>query len=204
MKHDSIASLHAVLAWLDRKPTPVSLERCRTYAELLVTEGIPAGAIGPNEADRIWSRHVADSVCFAAVARGDDWLDVGTGAGLPGIPIACCFPETRVTLLDRSGRRVDLLRRWVRILELDNVDIVESDIGHYTIQHDIVCFRGSQRLEPAIATTHRLASVAGVFGLSHAGGESADLDAATVDLVDVVVVPPSVLDTGVTLLRITV
>ena len=60
-------------------------------------------------------------------APPDEVLDVGTGVGLPGIPLAILFPETMVTLLDRGGRRVRLLHRAVRVLGLPNVVIAQGD-----------------------------------------------------------------------------
>jgi len=192
-------ALHNVLTWVDRPYADDAFDRCRRLAGLLIEEGITAGAIGPHEADRVWSRHILDSVCFAAAGAGTTWLDVGTGAGLPGLPMALCYPELEMTLLDRSGRRLDLVRRWSRILELENVSVVEGDIADYDDRHDTLCFRGSLQLDAARTATRRHATSVGVFGLSHIG-RAPPPDA---DDVEVIVVPRSVLDTGVTLLRIT-
>lgn len=200
VKHGDHATLEAVLRWVAKTADRRALERCAQYAELLVSEGIPAGAIGPNEAHRVWSRHVLDSVCFAAGGVGTDWLDVGTGAGLPGIPLACCYPDLELTLLDRSGRRVDLLRRWIRVLELDNVNIVQGDVDTYERRHETLCFRGSLTLDAARITTRRLARNVGVFALSHSGQGTTETPPDDTGLIRV---PLRVLDTGVLLLRIT-
>ncbi|MDQ1673534.1 MAG: rRNA (guanine527-N7)-methyltransferase, partial [Frankiaceae bacterium] len=61
----------------------------RRYAELLATEGLTRGLLGPREADRIWDRHLVNSVVLSeVVAEGAHVVDVGSGAGLPGIPLA--------------------------------------------------------------------------------------------------------------------
>lgn len=101
-----------------------------TYRDWLISEALPAGGIGPREADRVESRHVADSLVFAAFlpSDADQVWDLGSGVGLPGIPLAICRPQTEFRLIDRSGRRVNLLKRAVRILGLTNCVVVESDV----------------------------------------------------------------------------
>ena len=99
------------------------------YADWLITEAVPAGGLGPREGERLWQRHIGDSLTFAAGWSDvpPEILDVGTGVGLPGIPLAVLFPDTMVTLLDRGGRRVRLVHRAVRILDLPNVVIAKGD-----------------------------------------------------------------------------
>ncbi len=129
MKHPST---ERVLDWLGA--TDVEWELLETYARWLTTEGIPGGALGPSEAERLWQRHIDDALSFAAgfeTPPGELW-DIGSGAGLPGLPLAILFPETAVTLLDRSGRRCALLRRVTRMLQLPNVSVVQGafeDVG---------------------------------------------------------------------------
>ena len=77
------------------------------YVEILASRGIDWGLIGPREADRLWERHVLNSLAVEAfVPLGARVLDVGSGAGLPGIPLALVRPDVTVTLLE------PLLRRW--------------------------------------------------------------------------------------------
>lgn len=199
VKHNLDPLLRA-LDWIGETYHQDAVERCRHFADLLVTEGIPAGAIGPNEASRVWDRHIVDSVCFAAGAEGIDWLDVGSGGGLPGIPLALCYPQAQLTLLDRSGRRTDLLSRWLAVLRLDNAVVMTGDIDAYEDSHDTLLFRGSLRLDRAIATVTRLEARSGVFGFSHGVGSS---PLPSTQNVTTIPVPDTVLDTGVTLLRIT-
>ncbi len=102
------------------------------YRDWLVSEALPAGGIGPGEAVRIDRRHIADSLLFAApmLESPDEVWDLGSGAGLPGIPLAILFPKTPVVLIDRSSRSVDLMRRVVRILDLPNVRVEHREIDH--------------------------------------------------------------------------
>lgn len=77
------------------------------YVEILTSRGIEWGLIGPREADRLWDRHVLNSLAIEPfVPAGARVLDVGSGAGLPGVPLALARPDVTVTLLE------PLLRRW--------------------------------------------------------------------------------------------
>ena len=93
------------------------------FGRWLADEGVESGGVGPIEGPRIVDRHLADSLVFAGVwgATPSRVLDVGSGVGLPGIPLAITHPLTDVTLLDRSGRRCRLARRVVRILGLSTI-----------------------------------------------------------------------------------
>jgi 16S rRNA (guanine527-N7)-methyltransferase len=94
------------------------------YAELLCTAGIERGLIGPREAERIWDRHVFNSVALAPVIpAGVTVVDLGSGAGLPGIPIALARPDLNVILVEPMARRVAFLRDCVAALDLPRVDI---------------------------------------------------------------------------------
>jgi 16S rRNA (guanine527-N7)-methyltransferase len=92
---------------------------CR-YAELLCGEGVLRGVIGPREAPRIWSRHLLNGAALAElVPQQARVLDVGSGAGLPGIPLALARPDLDVTLVEPLARRVAFLEEVVATLELD-------------------------------------------------------------------------------------
>ncbi len=80
------------------------------YADLLATVGIERGLIGPREADRIWDRHLLNSAVVAElVPDGAVVVDVGSGAGLPGIPLALARPDLRVELVEPLLRRTTWL-----------------------------------------------------------------------------------------------
>ena len=129
------------------------ISRLTEYRHWLLTEGVGAGGIGPNEKDRIDNRHIGDSLLFAAgfATSPTEVLDVGSGVGLPGIPLSIMMPETGFTLLDRSGRRVDLMRRVSRVLDLPNVEVVQGDIADWETTVDGIVSRAS--LSPELATT---------------------------------------------------
>lgn len=90
------------------------------YVEHLATSGIERGLIGPRERDRLWDRHVLNSAVLAEVVPSDaKVVDVGSGAGLPGIPLALARPDLRIVLIEPLARRVDWLDEVIADLGLD-------------------------------------------------------------------------------------
>jgi 16S rRNA (guanine527-N7)-methyltransferase len=129
-------------------------QQVRRYAELLVTLGIERGLIGPREADRIWARHLFNSVAPATLIRpGACVVDLGSGAGLPGIPIALARPDLNVVLVEPMARRVAFLRECVAELDLTSVQI------HYGRAPDDVP-RGDVVVARAVAALPELAAMA--------------------------------------------
>ena len=95
-------------------------EEVDRYAQILATWGIERGLVGPKEGDRIWERHIANCIPLTTlIPEGVSVLDIGSGAGLPGIVIALARPDLRVTLLEPLQRRVDFLIEVVAELGLD-------------------------------------------------------------------------------------
>lgn len=135
----------------------------RRYEKWLGEEAVPSGAIGPKEMRDLERRHIADSLVFAGVWSGfpDRLADIGSGAGLPGIPLAITHPEVGVSLIDRSGRRCRLLRRVVRVLNLENVEVLQADAAELQEAWPVVTAR-------AVASPAELARVAS--GLVESGG----------------------------------
>lgn len=89
------------------------------YAELLASSGIDRGLIGPREADRLWERHLLNSAVLGElIPRSCRVLDVGSGAGLPGIPLALARPDLHVVLLEPMVRRVAWLQEVIGELSL--------------------------------------------------------------------------------------
>ncbi len=89
------------------------------YVTLLASSGVDRGLIGPREGDRLWERHLLNSAVLAElVPRSCRVLDVGSGAGLPGIPLALARPDLSIVLLEPMARRVAWLREVVAALGL--------------------------------------------------------------------------------------
>ena len=136
------------------------------YESWLTDEALPAGGIGPNEADRLMRRHVLDSLVFAALAEdlpsGGTALDIGSGVGLPGIPLAIVVPQARFDLVDRSGRRCRLINRAVRVLGLNNVTVSRAEIEEVEGRYQLVTSRASLSPEALLPHLHRTVGPHGV------------------------------------------
>lgn len=97
------------------------------YAHLLATDGVLRGLIGPREVPRLWDRHLLNSaVLEELVPVGATVCDVGSGAGLPGIPLALARPDLEVELLEPLLRRVRFLQQAVQTLGLARVTVTRS------------------------------------------------------------------------------
>lgn len=167
--------------WVGRPLDDAAVARLDAYRSWLIEEAIPAGGLGGREGERLWSRHIGDSLTFAAGWRDRppaELLDVGSGVGLPGIPLAIMFPDTPVTLLDRGGRRTRLLRRAVRILAIENAIVAQGDVFSVADEWMGVVFRGAIRAPEAVGLSARLLGVGGttVFGLSRRPERPAEAD----------------------------
>jgi 16S rRNA (guanine527-N7)-methyltransferase len=96
------------------------LELAAEFARLLATVAVERGLIGPREAPRLWSRHLLNSAAIASwIPVGVDALDLGSGAGLPGIPLAIARPDLHMTLVEPMARRAIFLKETVAALGLD-------------------------------------------------------------------------------------
>ena len=128
-------------------------EQAVRYAELLADVAVRRGLIGPREVPRLWERHILNcAVLSELLPAGVSLCDVGSGAGLPGIPVALARPDVRITLLEPLLRRTTFLEEVVRELGLDNVTVVrgraEEMVGKLAV--DVVTAR-------AVAPLDRLA-----------------------------------------------
>jgi 16S rRNA (guanine527-N7)-methyltransferase len=143
-----------------------SLPRAQRYVELLATDGVTRGLIGPRETGRLWDRHLLNCALAAELVpdRGE-LVDIGSGAGLPGIVLAMLRPSVHVVLLEPLLRRSVFLEECVRALDLENATVIRAraeDKAAAAINADIATAR-------AVAPLDRLAGWAA--GLLRPGGE---------------------------------
>jgi len=134
------------------------------YAELLAGPGVERGLIGPNEVPRLWERHLLNSAAVAGLVPGPcSLVDLGSGAGLPGIVLALLLPDADVTLLEPTLRRTIFLEECVAELGLGNTTVwrARAEEAAGALAADVVTAR-------AVAPLDRLAALA--LGLLKPGG----------------------------------
>lgn len=118
-------------------------ETIKRYVDMLLDRGIAWGLIGPREGVRIWERHVLNSVAVASLIPNEATVvDVGSGAGLPGIPLALYRPDLRLTLLEPLARRVNFLELAVEELGLtDRVRVIRGRAEEHGERYRVVASR---------------------------------------------------------------
>ena len=134
------------------------------YAELLAGPAVEQGLIGPRETARLWDRHLMNCAAVAElVPPACSVIDLGSGAGLPGVVIAMLRPEAKVVLLEPMARRVAFLEECVRVLGLANTSVCRGRAEELAgqVAADVVTAR-------AVAPMERLAGLA--LGLARPGG----------------------------------
>ncbi|OFT47869.1 16S rRNA methyltransferase G [Corynebacterium sp. HMSC06G04] len=103
------------------------LPLAQAYHDSLATDGSIRGFIGPREVPRLWERHLLNCAVIGDVMpEGARVIDVGSGAGLPGIPLAIARPDLDITLIEPLLKRSNYLSEVKELLDLDNVTVIRG------------------------------------------------------------------------------
>ena len=139
--------------------------RISQYVDILATKGVAYGLLGPKEADRVWERHILNSAALGGLIEPDATvIDVGSGAGLPGIPLALLRPDLRVTLLEPLLRRSTFLVEVVNELQVTaQVAVVRARAEDHAERYDIVVARAVAPLDRLIGWCNPLRRSGGVI-----------------------------------------
>jgi 16S rRNA (guanine527-N7)-methyltransferase len=141
-----------------------ALGQAERYAELLAGPAVERGLIGPRETARLWDRHLMNCAAVAElIPPACSVIDLGSGAGLPGVVIAMLRPQATVILLEPMARRVAFLQECVAELGLANTSVCRGRAEDLAgrVAADVVTAR-------AVAPMERLAGLA--LGLARPGG----------------------------------
>lgn len=130
------------------------LDLARRYAALLIRDSDTLGLLGPREMPKLWSRHILNSaVVSELVPDGVTVADVGSGAGLPGIPMAIAQPNAHFTLIEPMERRSDWLKAVVAELGLENVSVLRARAEEVGEVFDLVTARAVSALPKLLRLT---------------------------------------------------
>ena len=146
----------------------------RQYVDILVSRGGDWGLIGPREIGRLWERHILNSIALESlIPEGCRVADVGSGAGLPGIPLAILRPDLEMTLIEPMLRRSNFLTEALDELGLDDrVTVVRGRAEDADLHVDVVVSRAVAKLATLINWTADLIVESG--SLLALKGQSAD------------------------------
>ena len=104
--------------------------------------------ISRGDEGRVFPRHILDSLAATPFLVGDKVVDIGSGAGLPGLPLAIACPQKKFTLCDRMKKRTHFMRFVIAKLGIDNADVIEApfeEIVSMGESYDCVVSRERQR-----------------------------------------------------------
>jgi 16S rRNA (guanine527-N7)-methyltransferase len=177
---------------------PVSrgtFERIETYIELLKAENRRQNLVSAATLQQVWQRHILDSAQLVRFEprAGASWVDVGSGAGLPGI-IITCLVEGPVTLVEPRRLRADFLRKVVSALQLQakaECAKVEKVIGRF----DVITGRAVAPLTKFIEISHHLSTGKTVWALPKGRSAQSELAEAQLAWQGMFHMEPSVTDT---------
>jgi 16S rRNA (guanine527-N7)-methyltransferase len=135
------------------------------YVDILRSTAVAWGLLGPREADRLWDRHILNSAALSGlIAANNAVADVGSGAGLPGIPLAVLRPDLRMTLIEPLLRRFSFLTQTVEELGMtDHVTVVRSRAEDHQESYDAVVARALAPLDRLIGWCNPLRARYGVI-----------------------------------------
>ena len=150
------------------------IEQARGYAEALIRDGDELGLLGPREMPKLWTRHILNSAVVAELLVGGETVaDVGSGAGLPGIPMAIVRPEVEFTLIEPMERRSNWLKEQVQDLGLNNVTVLRARAEEVGEVFDVVTARAVSALPKLLRLTVPLTRDGGKI-LALKGGKAAE------------------------------
>jgi 16S rRNA (guanine527-N7)-methyltransferase len=143
----------------------IQISRLLKYVELLDKWNKTYNLTAVRKPDQMVTRHLLDSISICPYLRGKRILDVGTGAGLPGIPLAIVFPERQFTLLDSNNKKTRFVIQAASELELSNVDVVQSRVenAQFPESFDTIITRAYSSVGDMLKQTSHLLAKEGVF-----------------------------------------
>lgn len=141
--------------WASARFDSDAIGRLDQLAAIVTVESDQQNLIARSTLPAIWSRHIVDSLQLVALApETGDWLDVGTGAGFPGLAVAAAQPERRFILVEPRRLRADFLRDTAAALGLAHVEVVTGKVESVRTIAAIISARAVAQVGPLLASAH--------------------------------------------------
>ncbi|MGA2655078.1 MAG: 16S rRNA (guanine(527)-N(7))-methyltransferase RsmG [Gammaproteobacteria bacterium] len=145
--------------------SPEKIKQLSQYIELLFQWNTVYNLTATKTPDAFITDHILDSLVIGPYLQGDNIIDVGSGAGLPGIPLSIYYPDKQFTLLESRSKRVRFLQMVVATLKLKNVNIVNQRAEQYHVERlfTTVVTRAFSSLKEMLQMTAHLCHASGLF-----------------------------------------
>jgi 16S rRNA (guanine527-N7)-methyltransferase len=144
--------------WSERRFDSAAIDRLCRLAEMVAAESERQNLISRSTLDSIWSRHIVDSLQLAALGPAGVWIDIGTGAGFPGLAIAAVEPEREMILVEPRRLRADFLRNAAAVLGLDGVKVAAAKIEAVHDSAKVLSARAVSRIGALFASAAQCAN----------------------------------------------
>lgn len=162
---DLLSKLNQLLAKTDIDLTEKQKQQLVDYVGLLAKWNKAYNLTSVRDPQQMLIRHIMDSIVVNGQLNGTKFIDVGTGPGLPGVPLAIVRPDSHFVLLDSLGKRIRFLKQVQHELGLMNIEPVQSRVEEYPIENgfDGVISRAFASLNDMLSWCHHLPSSDGRF-----------------------------------------
>jgi len=162
---DLLSKLNQLLVKTDIDLTEKQKQQLVDYVGLLAKWNKAYNLTSVRDPQQMLIRHIMDSIVVNGQLNGTKFIDVGTGPGLPGVPLAIVRPDSHFVLLDSLGKRIRFLKQVQHELGLTNIEPVQSRVEEYRIENgfDGVISRAFASLNDMLGWCHHLPSSEGRF-----------------------------------------
>lgn len=149
----------------------INIATCVSYLEEMLLWNKTHGLTAITQPQEMAVKHIADSLSIYPFVSGENIADVGTGPGLPGIPLALLFPQKRITLIESQNKKAAFLRHIKRTLKLTHVEVIQQRVETWQPEErfDCIVTRAFSSLSDMLLLTKHLCSEEGYF-LAMKGG----------------------------------
>ncbi|CAG21870.1 16S rRNA (guanine(527)-N(7))-methyltransferase RsmG [Photobacterium profundum] len=154
-----------LIAQTELQVTEQQVQQLVGYVELLHKWNKAYNLTSVRDPNEMLVKHIMDSIVVSAHLQGENFIDVGTGPGLPGIPLAIMCPEKNFTLLDSLGKRIRFIKQVVHELKIANVTPVQSRVEEFQPEQgfDGVISRAFASMNDMVSWCHHLPAENGHF-----------------------------------------